>query len=159
MICALWGVDLKFPPVTRASPHPCLAASVPRPVALASLAPRPPRRICSQPSAPAIPNARSCSPCSFLLISARLRISAHLRISRIPRHACLAPRFPGHGKPSTKNRFHDNRSGCVEHCGKVCRTLQKPLSFHHLPDPPLTRAPRRGMLCWGSAGRRPREKL
>lgn len=59
--------------------------------------------------------------CSFPLVS---------RVSRIPRHASLAPRFPGHGKQSTKNRFHDNRSGCVGHCKNHFFSLQ-PLSWRH----------------------------
>lgn len=104
MICALWGVDLKFPLASRASPR-CS-----RPVALASRA---------SPLAPRL--SRSCSPCSFPLVS---------RVSRIPRHASLAPRSPGHGKQSTKNRFHDNRSGCVGHCRNHFFSLQ-PLSWRH----------------------------
>lgn len=163
MICALWGVDLKFPPPPR---HACLAPL---------LSPRCSRRIRASPPSPHPQPAFGARhpQCAFLLpllISAHFRSFAHFCSfahfahppSRVPRAPLPRPWKTVNEKPFSWQPF------------RVCRTLQKSLSSHcdshhediakttffpSSPRPPLTRAPRRGMLCWGNADRRPREKL
>lgn len=113
MICALWGVDLKFPPVTRASPL------VPRLSRLAPLL----SRLASRASPLAFPLP--------LLISAHLLISA--RFARFAHPPSRVPRAAASFSPKNRQRktvFHDNRSGCVGHCKNHFFSLQ-PLSWRH----------------------------
>ena len=119
MICALWGVDLKFPsplvprPValaSRASPHPSLQ----------SLSPLAPRRIRAfRPSRPLF-----CSPCSFAHFPS-FRASRASPVTRASR-----PASPAMENSQRKTVFMTTVPG-VSDIAKITFFSLQPLSWRH----------------------------